>query len=199
MLLFEITLRGNVIKRIEAPSQKHLESFLKKHDLECHVINTKILFNDDSDRDVILGKSVEILYGDRGMGCAYIDWWSQESCCKSLDKGGHPINNHYQGQVVDRNEIVTRNGELFDSKPSLTVHNGSPDGFAWGYMGSGPHQLALAILLSDTGNPKLALANAHRLCQDVISRYPKDGSFDLWSIEVKTWLDGLQQPQKPLK
>ncbi len=30
---------------------------------------------------------------------------------------------------------------------SLTVHSASPTGFEWGYRGSGPYQLALALLL----------------------------------------------------
>lgn len=34
-----------------------------------------------------------------------------------------------------------------DPAPSLRVFNHSPDGFAWGYGGSGPAQLALALLL----------------------------------------------------
>jgi hypothetical protein len=39
------------------------------------------------------------------------------------------------------------NGEWLDPAPSLAVANHSPDGFNWGYSGSGPAQLALAILL----------------------------------------------------
>lgn len=39
------------------------------------------------------------------------------------------------------------NGKFLDPKPSLKIHNHSPDGFNWGYGGSGPAQLALAILL----------------------------------------------------
>ena len=34
--------------------------------------------------------------------------------------------------------------------PSLAICNHSPDGFQWGYRGSGPAQLALAILLDAT-------------------------------------------------
>lgn len=33
-------------------------------------------------------------------------------------------------------------------EPSLRIRNHSPTGFAWGYNGSGPAQLALAILLA---------------------------------------------------
>ncbi len=34
-----------------------------------------------------------------------------------------------------------------DPEPSRKIRNHSPDGFEWGYGGSGPAQLALAILL----------------------------------------------------
>lgn len=39
------------------------------------------------------------------------------------------------------------NGELLSPKKSLRYRQHSPDGFAWGYGGSGPAQLALAICL----------------------------------------------------
>lgn len=42
---------------------------------------------------------------------------------------------------------VTINGVKLSPAPSLKVRNHSPTGFAWGYSGSGPSQLALAILL----------------------------------------------------
>lgn len=44
-------------------------------------------------------------------------------------------------------------------EPSLKVVNHSPTGFNWGYCGSGPAQLALAILLDYTGDPEAALAS----------------------------------------
>ena len=36
---------------------------------------------------------------------------------------------------------------------SQAYRNHSPDGFAWGYGGSGPAQLALAVMLEVTGQP----------------------------------------------
>lgn len=46
---------------------------------------------------------------------------------------------------------VWLDGELLDPTPSQRVNNHSPDGFNWGYGGSGPAQLALAIMLKLTG------------------------------------------------
>jgi hypothetical protein len=48
---------------------------------------------------------------------------------------------------------VWLDGELLDPKPSLKYHSHSPDGFGWGYCGSAPSQLALAIMLKITGKP----------------------------------------------
>lgn len=46
---------------------------------------------------------------------------------------------------------VWLDGELLDPKQSLKVRNHSPDGFGWGYSGSGASQLALAVVLKLTG------------------------------------------------
>lgn len=42
---------------------------------------------------------------------------------------------------------VYLDGAWLDPAPSQGVRNHSPDGFMWGYQGSGPAQLALAILM----------------------------------------------------
>lgn len=53
------------------------------------------------------------------------------------------------GKIETR--IVWLDGQYLDPHPSQTVYNHSPDGFSWGYGGSGPSQLALAIILKLTG------------------------------------------------
>ncbi len=59
-------------------------------------------------------------------------------------------------KVITRDEFGTR---ILSPLPSLKLQNHSPDGFNWGYRGSGPAQLALAILLDATLNEEVALAN----------------------------------------
>jgi len=51
---------------------------------------------------------------------------------------------------------------ILDPSWSQRVWNHSPDGFQWGYGGSGPAQLALAILLDVTGEEERSV----RLHQD---------------------------------
>jgi hypothetical protein len=56
-----------------------------------------------------------------------------------------------------RGEWKTRRVWIDDKEllpgPSQKFRNHSPDGFNWGYGGSGPAQLALAIMLAVTGKP----------------------------------------------
>ena len=58
--------------------------------------------------------------------------------------------NHYFGRRDQKGDAVVKmNGQPFDPARSQQVRNHSPDGFEWGYGGSGPSQLALAILLEE--------------------------------------------------
>jgi hypothetical protein len=50
----------------------------------------------------------------------------------------------YEGKRTDAGCVVTVDGELLPPRTDLRNH--SPTGFEWGYGGSGPAQLALAIL-----------------------------------------------------
>lgn len=49
--------------------------------------------------------------------------------------------------------------QSWDLPLRLDLRNHSPSGFNWGYGGSGPAQLALAILVNFTGNEAFALAH----------------------------------------
>lgn len=49
---------------------------------------------------------------------------------------------------------VYLNGRFLSPTKSQAVRNHSPDGFNWGYGGSGPAQLALAICLEVYGEEK---------------------------------------------
>lgn len=66
------------------------------------------------------------------------------------------------------------------------VVNHSPTGFEWGYTGSGPTQLALAILVDSLGR-ELALEHYHAFKTDFIAGLEKKG----WRIEeiaIRRWL-----------
>jgi len=81
---------------------------------------------------------------------------------------------------------VSIDGQPLSPKRSQKVRNHSPDGFMWSYGGSGPAQLALAILLMATSKEE-ASKYYQDFKFDVISRLPKN-DFKLNSKEVYDWL-----------
>lgn len=58
--------------------------------------------------------------------------------------------NTYRGKRMVNRCYVTVNEQTLD--PRYDLRNHSPDGFEWGYNGSGPSQLALAILAYEYGD-----------------------------------------------
>jgi len=82
--------------------------------------------------------------------------------------------------------IVTKDGAVLSPAPSQQVWNHSPDGFQWGYEGSGPAQLALAVLLDVTGDAELSV----RLHQDFKRAFVAHWA-EKWEIttkEIKSWI-----------
>ncbi len=97
----------------------------------------------------------------------------------------------FSGQFDSENWYQTwKDGETFSPARSLKIRNHSPDGFAWGYCGSGPAQLALGILLEVTDE-----VTAELLYQDfkssIIAALPQkeNTTWQLTSEEVLAWLE----------
>jgi hypothetical protein len=87
---------------------------------------------------------------------------------------------------------VWLNGEHLNPVPSQKVWNYSPDGFNWGYGGSRPAQLALAILLKFY--PKEEAVLLHQTFKgDHIAKLPK-ANFDV-EINLESW----REKYPPLK
>lgn len=63
-------------------------------------------------------------------------------------------------------------GEELLPDESQRFRNHSPDGFSWGYQGSGPAQLSLAILLKFL-NPSLALEWYQEFKRDFVAKLPQ--------------------------
>lgn len=81
--------------------------------------------------------------------------------------------------------------EELDIRPSLKLSNHSPTGFEWGYGGSGPAQLALALLLHATGDAKVALAYHQRFKFAYVGHFPSD-SWQLCQATILRWLNRQQ-------
>lgn len=76
---------------------------------------------------------------------------------------------------------------LLDPAPSLNVRNHSPTGFEWGYNGSGPAQLSLAILLDFFGGCVPIAEVLYQFLKDAVtSRLPD--SWELTGREVGAWV-----------
>jgi uncharacterized protein DUF6166 len=77
----------------------------------------------------------------------------------------------YEGRRQGYAAIVTVDGRPLD--PRLDLYNHSPTGFEWGYCGSGPAQLALAILADHLSDEKEALTFYQRFKWAVIVGLPR--------------------------
>lgn len=82
---------------------------------------------------------------------------------------------------------VTIDGKPLSPARSLKIANMSPDGFNWGYGGSGPGQLALAILLEISSPDRVARRFFQDFKSEVIAKLPQD-DFELSVGEVTNWL-----------
>jgi hypothetical protein len=83
-----------------------------------------------------------------------------------------------------------------DPAPSQELWNHSPDGFEWGYAGSGPAQLALALLYDATGDRELSLKYYQPFKEAFVRRWG-----DNWQIrasEIIRWV-GLKENYEVIK
>ncbi|GGM73877.1 hypothetical protein GCM10009017_24760 [Halarchaeum rubridurum] len=94
------------------------------------------------------------------------------------------IGSREQGEMV----VTTHpGGERLTPERSLQIARHSPSGFAVGYRGSGPAQLALAVLLDYTDNAALAREHYQTFKDEVISQleYGADGTWTLTDADIE--------------
>ena len=96
----------------------------------------------------------------------------------------------FRGKYVEGVRLVeVVQGErvlLLPLKPSIQIAEYSPEGFNWGYEGSGPAQLALGILYEVTGNAELSRSYYQLFKWDHVSQW--DEHFEMRESEVLEWL-----------
>jgi hypothetical protein len=105
------------------------------------------------------------------------------------------------GHLRLRGYSITRRVYIDDKrlseKLSQKVWNHSPDGFNWGYGGSGPAQLALAILL--VFMPEQDAVDLHQKFKfKVIAALPQDKDFD-WVIDLRGEIESLLEKKEQAK
>lgn len=86
--------------------------------------------------------------------------------------------------------VVELDNESYHTKlsleKSLEIAKHSPDGFQWGYSGSGPAQLAAAILYEITDDVELSRSYYELFKHDHVSQW--EDTFEISEFEVRIWL-----------
>ena len=90
----------------------------------------------------------------------------------------------YVGMRVDGTPVVLNltTHERLSPNRSLGLVRHSPAGFDWGYTGSGPAQLACALLLDYTDDETVAEKHYIQFRDDVVSQLVCDGPADCWHL-----------------
>jgi hypothetical protein len=91
--------------------------------------------------------------------------------------------------------VVTVDGTAMPLGRSLKLRNHSPTGFNWGYGGSGPSQLALAILLDYYGKPDVATRLYHFFKAAFVTHWG-----DEWQItgaQIDAWRVAYEGADRP--
>lgn len=101
--------------------------------------------------------------------------------------GGFPVYIGYednQGNPVHITEL--------NPVRSQQIINHSPNGFNWGYSGSGPGQCALAILLEVTKDKEVALRWYNHFTKEVIAHIPTDQKIQILETKISEWIESKQ-------
>ena len=88
--------------------------------------------------------------------------------------------------MIPPHEVLV-NDQPLDPAPSLALRNHSPTGFSWGYHGSGPAQLALAILLNEYGS-EIALSHYQAFKREVVAAHSANSTWYVDTADLALWL-----------
>ena len=99
----------------------------------------------------------------------------------------------YEGRREGYAAIVTVNGAPLN--PRLDLWNHSPTGFEWGYGGSGPAQLALALLADCLGNDEQAVQLHQEFKRQVVANLEGHG-WIMTSHEIRARVNRLMRLER---
>ena len=106
-----------------------------------------------------------------------------------------PVSCHHSATIQPDSLItgdphgVRIDGAVLQPDRSINLLNHSPTGFAWGYGGSGPSQLALALLLEAGASDQEALRLHQQFKRETIGILPDQTSFSLNGTHIVDWLN----------
>lgn len=171
-----------LVKLIDAESLGDVSDFSTKYNLHEITETFEPTELSDDTHAFFVGSYGELLNRRDHIVCKH---WAKE-----CEVTCNPPNNVYALLFYHHDYRVLINAKDFDPNPSQEVHNHSPDGFSWGYNGSGPSQLALAILLNETGSVNLTFDYYGLFKEMFISAVPtSETPFTIKSNEVRRFLE----------
>ena len=98
----------------------------------------------------------------------------------------------YEGVRMDTECLVTVDGWWLDPRHDLRSH--SPCGFEWGYGGSGPAQLALALLADALGDDETALDWYQVFKREFVAQF-EHSCWRLTQAQIRDWIRELLKPR----
>lgn len=111
---------------------------------------------------------------------------------------------HKMVQRANRNPVMIKgywqtgrvyiDGEELAPQRSQELRSHSPCGFAWGYGGSGPGQLALALLLHFSNDEEFSLRFYQTFKWDVVSKIHYN--FELDESRVTDWIESVKKGER---
>lgn len=93
--------------------------------------------------------------------------------------------------------VVSQGNRKYDLPPRNDLRNHSPDGFAWGYYGSGPAQLALALASDVLQDDRKAAEVYQALKESLVGHLPKDREWEISEQEVRKYIDEILKEELP--
>jgi hypothetical protein len=91
-------------------------------------------------------------------------------------------------RLGDQVHVKADGREVFPQR-SLSVRNHSPDGFNWGYGGSGPAQLALALLLEAGLPDDVAVTLYQDFKWQVVGQWNTNLNWLLRGEDLRYWIE----------
>lgn len=94
----------------------------------------------------------------------------------------------YQGIRKEQKATVYVDGVTLSPESSIKIRFHAPE-FEWGYAGSGPSQLALAILYDALGSEKLALDHYPDFKHEFIASADYHDGFAILESQIAQWIE----------
>lgn len=93
------------------------------------------------------------------------------------------------GWEVYRERVTDRPSHRGGRRPLYHLVHHSPDGFSWGYFGSGPADLALSILFDATKDARLAWALHQDYKREMIAKLDSQSGWEILESDVLGWVE----------